>query len=153
MFNFVAAKNDRGADITNRWDALSEENDEDLSETAQPLPRLSPPSLYNLAISRPAPPILSAEKEATLILAAQAGDAKAARQLLLSHLPWVRTIARKIWGGLNPPDQINPEHAFTFDDFVAAGLAAWWGPSCGGSLAAMGLMLSREKPFAEPFPT
>jgi DNA-directed RNA polymerase sigma subunit (sigma70/sigma32) len=123
-FDFVSAKSDHAVDITNRGDALSEE-DENPEEMAE-LPRLGEPSLNNLAISRPALALLSADKEDSLILAAQAGDTKAARELVLAQLPWVRTVAYERWLALNPPEQLNPERAVALDDFVAAGVLALW---------------------------
>jgi hypothetical protein len=92
MFDFLSEETASGANITNEADSyfgLSQDEDEELLELIKAKPLLrsgAPPSLNDLAVSRPAPPILSADEEARLIAAAQAGDSKAARQLVMHHL-------------------------------------------------------------------
>src|SRR5271155_4533084 len=93
MFDFLSEETTSGANITNEADSyfgLSQDEDEELLELIKAKPLLrsgAPPSLNDLAVSRPAPPILSADEEARLIAAAQAGDSKAARHLVISSPP------------------------------------------------------------------
>jgi hypothetical protein len=73
---------------------------------------LGKPLLSNLAIFRPAPPILSPDEETKLLRAGDYGE------LIERHLPFIRAECRKRWQQLKPWQR--PERALIFDDFVAA---------------------------------
>jgi DNA-directed RNA polymerase sigma subunit (sigma70/sigma32) len=66
----------------------------------------------------------SHEEEGRLIAAAQAGDDKATRKLIMHHLPWVQVQARAKWRSLNPPGNSNDLRGIELNDLVAAGLEA-----------------------------
>src|SRR5262249_31825330 len=93
--------------------------------TPKPLPRTGPPNLNVVSDIRPRQ--LSAKEEGTLIELAQAGDARAARELVLAHSLFIRGKAGKKWSKLNrttgqaPPRR---DRAVEHDDLVASGLLA-----------------------------
>lgn len=99
--------------VIRRWrDRAGKSHQQQLDWPSRPLSR-----------SSPAPDLLDADAEAQLIRWAQAGDDRAANELVRRHVPSVRAEARKRWRSLNPPRK-NPdqERAIQFDDFVSAGV-------------------------------
>jgi hypothetical protein len=90
-------------------------------ETAKPLTRLGEPTVNNLARSRPGQRRQPGrEEERRLILAAQAGDDAAMRELIDDHIAWVRYHAGLRWyRTIGPGDA---ERAITLDDFVSVGI-------------------------------
>ena len=121
------AKSRLGADILSREPdnnfGLSDEDDD--KETARALPRLGGPSRNDLTPRRKPPPLLSADVEAALIVAAQAGDGAAGHRLFLHHEEWARVEARKRWWRATS-HRVNEERALSLDDFVAVALEAFW---------------------------
>jgi hypothetical protein len=133
MFEDFSEKSSHAAHISIEGDSHFglDENEDSLESLIKPLPRLGQPSLNNLTISRPAPPILSAEQERDLVVAAQAGDRQATTKLMHHHLPWLRWQARKRWVSLTrptasksalglPDDVFQCERAVELDDLVSA---------------------------------
>jgi hypothetical protein len=94
---------------------------------AQSRPRLGQPIQGDLSATRQgAPARPSPEREAALIIAAQAGDDTAATELLKAYLPSLRWRARKRWLYLNPHYDTDLDRAVTYADFVGAVIEAWW---------------------------
>jgi hypothetical protein len=112
----------------------------DVATGARALPRSdAPPSISNLTIVQPAPPLLTRDEEAWLIYSAQCFDSRTsingvipnleARKLVLGHLPYIQTEARKRWCKLNRNSgygRPDGERCVELDDFVAASVEGWW---------------------------
>jgi hypothetical protein len=73
----------------------------------------------DLCRSSPAPRQLDPEPEAELLRLAQSGDGRAARKLVLHHVPYIRAEAFKRWRRLNRKT-FDQERTVQFKDFVAA---------------------------------
>jgi hypothetical protein len=91
------------------------------------------PVKSNLRVRSPRLPNLDAEEETRLVLAAQSGDQQAAKKLLEHFHGWIRHVAWKPWLRLQKrnfkADIISSpqrERSETIDDYVGAGILAFW---------------------------
>jgi hypothetical protein len=131
-------KNAPGADISSereddhdKYFGLSHDDlKESGEETAQALPRRGRPMRPDW-VAKVAPPILSPERERELIVAAQAGDARAFDALYQAYLPWLRAETFRRWRSLNRPRPKGSRHpdierGMAFEDFFGYVRLAFW---------------------------
>src|SRR5262249_59970450 len=86
-----------GAPETGKWGDQA-----DKTEYSKALPRRGEPSI-DLRKCAPGRPRLTPLQEADLIFRAQRGDERAADELILHFIPWLRCSARSQWRGLIRP--------------------------------------------------